>query len=137
MLLFNSNAINSFLLFVLLFTMIIYFIVRSEKNREVTFLIIFIVQLVLWQFCFFIRNIYFDPVAAYPLHFFLHSGYTLFSYLALAMFSYYFIEPVFQRESRVVFIIGLIPGSHYTGLSSIEGHGHRDRDGFGYDFKDL
>lgn len=107
MLLFNPNAINSLLLFILLFSMLWYFVARSEKNREVVFLIIFIIQLVLWQLCFLIRNIYFDPVAAYPLYYFLNSGYTLFSYLALAMFSYYFITPVFQKESQIVFYSGL------------------------------
>lgn len=106
--LFNPNSINNLLLFILLFIMLWYFIARSKKNHEVVFLIIFIVQLVFWQLCFLIRNMYFDPIAAYPLHYFLNSGYTVFSYFALAMFSYYFITPVFQRESRFIFFSGIV-----------------------------
>ncbi|MFZ2630395.1 MAG: response regulator [Desulfosalsimonadaceae bacterium] len=108
MLLFNPNAINNLLLFILLFIMIWYFIIRSKKNLEVIFLIVFIIQLVLWQLCFLVPNIYFGPAAAYPLYYFLNSGYTVFSYLALVMFSYYFVTPVFKRESQIVFISGLI-----------------------------
>ncbi len=105
--LFNPNSINNLLLFILLFIMLWYFIARSKKNREVVYLAIFIIQLVFWQLCFLIRNMYFDPIAAYPLYYFLNSGYTVFSYFALAMFSYYFIAPVFQRESRIVFFSGI------------------------------
>jgi two-component system, cell cycle sensor histidine kinase and response regulator CckA len=107
MMLFNPNSINNLLLFILLFVMLWYFIARSNKNLEVIFLLVFIIQLVLWQLFFLIRNIYFDPVATYPLYYFLNSGFTVFSYLALAMFSYYFITPVFRRESQIVFFTGL------------------------------
>jgi PAS domain S-box-containing protein len=107
MLLFNPNSINNLLLFILLFVMLWYFIVRSKKNLEVIFLVVFIIQLVLWQLFFLIRNIYFDPVATYPLYYFLNSGFTVFAYLSLAMFSYYFITPVFRRESQIIFFTGL------------------------------
>ncbi len=107
MLLLNANSINSLLLFILLFGMLWYLIARSEKNREAVFLIIFIIQLVLWQFCFLIRNMFFDPAADLPLFYFLHSGYTVFSYTALAMFSYYFVTPVFKKESQIVFFVGM------------------------------
>lgn len=119
MLLFNPNAINSLLLFILLFSMLWYFVARSAKSREVVFLIVFIIQLVLWQLCFLIRNVYFDPTAAYPLHYFLNSGYTVFSYLALAMFSYYFITPVFKKESQVVFFSGLAASAAILAYSVI------------------
>jgi PAS domain S-box-containing protein len=107
MMLFNPNSINNLLLFILLFVMLWYFIVRSKKNLEVIFLVVFIVQLVLWQLFFLIRNIYFDPVATYPLYYFLNSGFTVFAYLSLAMFSYYFITPIFRRESQIIFFTGL------------------------------
>jgi len=108
MILFNPNSINNLLLFILLFVMMWYFIVRSRKNTEIKFLIFFVIQLVLWQLCFLIDNIYFDPIASYPLYYFLNSGFTVFSYLALVMFSYYFVTPVFKRESQIVFISGIV-----------------------------
>ncbi len=106
--LFHPNSINNFLLAFLLLVMIVYFIIRGTKTKEVLFILIFMVQLFLWQLCFLFRNIYLDPVAAYPLYYFLNSGYTVFSYHALAMFSYYFITPVFEKELKIVFYSGLI-----------------------------
>lgn len=106
--LFNPNSINNLLLFLLLFVMLLYLVIRSKKNREIVFLVIFIVQLLAWQLCFLFRNIYFDPAGSYPLYYFLNSGYTVVSYLSMVMFSYYFIAPVFKKESRIVGIAGLL-----------------------------
>lgn len=105
---FNLNAINNLLLSFLLFVMIIYFIIRSVKNKEIIFILIFMIQLFLWQLCFLFRNAYLDPLSAYPLYYFLNSGYTVFSYHALVMFSYYFITPVFPKETKTLFYAGLI-----------------------------
>ncbi|TFH41370.1 MAG: response regulator, partial [Chrysiogenales bacterium] len=54
--------------------------------------------------------IYFDHISAYPLFYFHNSGATVFGYLGLAVFSYDFIRPVFERERKVVFVIGMVAG---------------------------
>ncbi|HNR88663.1 MAG TPA: PAS domain S-box protein [Spirochaetota bacterium] len=108
--LFNYNAISNFLICVLLVIMVGYLLFRSQRNREVLSLILFMAHLLVWQACLLYQNLYFDPAAALPLFYFQHSGYTLLSFLALVMFSYVFIEPVFATEARVVFFAGLLAG---------------------------
>ncbi len=98
------------LLAVLLLIMISYFAIRAEKSPEVLSFIFFVSMLFVWQLCFIVGNTLFDPVSAYPEFYFYNSGYTVFSYLGLVMFSYYFIEPMFPRERTIVFILGLMIG---------------------------
>ncbi len=105
--LFNIISINNLLLFVLLGVMFFYFLVRGEKNRELFSLLIFIFMVMAWQLCLLFQNVLFLPVSAYPIYYFLNSGFTLLGYLGLVIFSYYYIKPVFEIEMRVIFVLML------------------------------
>ncbi len=103
----NIVSINNLLLSILVLIMSAYFFTRAEKNWEFFSLQIFIIMILLWQMSLLVNNSVFHPSAAYPLYYFLNSGFTICGYLGLAIFSYYFIEPVFERERNLVFILGL------------------------------
>ncbi|HOT46984.1 MAG TPA: ATP-binding protein [Spirochaetota bacterium] len=103
----NIASINNLLLSILVLIMIVYFFTRAEKNWELFSLQLFIVMIFLWQVSLLLNNSVFHPAAAYPLYYVLNSGFTVLGYLGLTIFSYYFIEPVFEREMRVVVFAGL------------------------------
>ncbi len=105
--LFNIVSINNLLVAILTGIMFIYFFSRGEKNRALFSLQFFILMILLWQLCLLVNNTLFHPIAAYPIYYYLNSGYTVIGYLGLVLFSYYFIEPVFERERNVVFVLGL------------------------------
>ena len=106
--LYNIISINNLLLAILLLIIFSYFAVRADKTAEVFAFLVFVSMLFIWQLCFIFNNTLFDPVSAYPLFYFHNSGYTVFAYLGLAMFSYYFIKPVFPRERAIVLVLGLL-----------------------------
>lgn len=87
--------------------MCVYFFTRAEKNWELFSLQAFIIMIFVWQAGLLLNNSVFHPAAAYPLYYILNSGFTVLGYLGLAVFSYYFIEPVFGREMRLVVFAGL------------------------------
>jgi PAS domain S-box-containing protein len=106
--LFNIISINNLLLFVLLLVMFLYFLIRGEKNREMFSLLVFIFMLLVWQLVLLFQNVLFHPLSAYPVFYFLNSGFTLLGYLGLVMFSYHYIKPVFELEMRVMFVLMLV-----------------------------
>lgn len=106
--LFNYISINNLLLSLLVIIMTGYFATRGEKSRELSSLVLFMIMVILWQLCLLFNNTLNHPYSAYPLFYFQNSGYTALSFLGLVMFSYYFIEPVFPRERKAVFIILLL-----------------------------
>ena len=105
--LFNIISINNLLLFVLLLVMFLYFLGKGEKNRELFSLLMFIFMVMVWQLCLLFQNVLFHPASAYPIYYFLNSGFTLLGYLGLVVFSYYYIKPVFELEMRVIFVVML------------------------------
>ncbi|MBN2078723.1 MAG: response regulator [Spirochaetes bacterium] len=107
---FNIISINNLLLALLLLIMFVYLLSRAEKTREIFSLLAFIAILILWQASHLLTNTLFDPVSAYPLYYFHNSGITVLGYTGLAVFSYDFIKPVFDRERKIVFLAGLVIG---------------------------
>ena len=102
--LFNIISINNLLLFVLLLVMFLYFLVRGEKNREMFSLMMFIFMVLVWQLALLFQNVLFHPLSAYPIFYFLNSGFTPLGYLGLVMFSYYYVQAgIRARSARHVF----------------------------------